>query len=68
MSKPKYKTYMISMPSGKNRKVRGHLLATKGSMGEDLLTGEIIIAQVGDNILTEKTTINVTDCIVTIKG
>lgn len=62
------KTYFIAMPSGKNRKVRGLLVQTKGSMGEDLLKGEIIVARVGENILTEQTTINVTDCTVTVKG
>lgn len=62
------KTYFIAMPSGKNRKVRGLLVQTKGSMGEDLLRGEIIIARVGENILTEKTSIDVTNCIVTVKG
>ena len=62
------KTYFIAMPSGKNRKVRGNLIQTKGTMGEDFLEGEIIIARVGENILTEQTTINVTDCTVTVKG
>lgn len=62
------KTYFIAMPSGQNRKVRGLLVQTKGSMGEDLLKGEIIVARVGEHILTEQTTINVTDCTVTIKG
>ena len=62
------KTYFIAMPSGKNRKVRGNLIQTKGTMGEDFLEGEIIIARVGEDILTEQTTINVTDCTVTIKG
>ena len=62
------KTYFIAMPSGKNRKVRGNLIQTKGSMGEDYLEGEIIVARVGEHILTEQTTINVTDCTVTIKG
>lgn len=62
------KTYFIAMPSGKNRKVRGMLAKVRGPMGEDLLKGEIIIARVGESILTEQITINVTDCIVTIKG
>ena len=62
------KTYFIAMPSGKNRKVRGLLVQTKGAMGEDFLEGEIIVARVGEHILTEKAKINVTDCTVTIKG
>ena len=52
------KTYFIAMPSGKNRKVRGLLVQTKGSMGEDLLKGEIIVARVGEHILTEQPTLS----------
>lgn len=67
----KYKTYMISWPNGKNRKVKGLLFeqVVQGVQGvKTVLKGTVVCAHVCNEILTCEEIIDITGATVTIRS
>lgn len=68
MHKEKYKTYFISWPNGKNRKVKGLLFEPLVQGARKILKGTVVCAQVGNEILTCEEIIDITGATVTIRS
>lgn len=64
----KYKTYTISWPNGKNRKVKGLLFEQVVQGVKKVLKGTVVCAHVGNEILTCEEIIDITGATVTTRG